>query len=63
MAMVKESVIKMIKGMPKTASLSDIMAELYFKEKVEKGLADAGENRVIPHEKVKIHFKKWLKLK
>lgn len=63
MAPLKESVIKMIKGMPETASLPDIMAELYFREKVEKGLADADKKRVVSHEKVKMHFKKWLKLK
>ncbi len=42
---VKQSVIEMIERLPDDASVEDIMAELYFRQKVDEGLRqlDAGE--------------------
>jgi predicted transcriptional regulator len=31
------------------------------KDSIEKGLADAGEGRVVPHAEVKKRYEKWLK--
>jgi len=56
----KEEVIKMIERMPEEASEADIMAELYFCQKVDSGLNELDEGKGIPHEQVKECLKKWL---
>ena len=56
----KEAVIRLIKGLPEDATLSDIMAELYFRSKVDKGRAQLRNGQGIPHAKAKSHLKKWL---
>lgn len=57
---VKDSVIQMIHKMPDTASVQDIMAELYFRQKVDAGLQALNKNRGIEHSTVKERLKKWL---
>jgi predicted transcriptional regulator len=49
----KQAVIAMIERLPDDASVEDIMAELYFRQKVDEGLRqlDAGEG--IDHEEAK----------
>jgi len=42
---VKDSVIQMIHRMPNTASLQDIMAELYFRQKVDASLQALENNK------------------
>ena len=58
---VKEDIITMIQQMPDDASIADIMAELYFRQKVDKGLRELDEGKGIPHEEVKERMKKWLR--
>ena len=50
---VKNSVIQMISAMPNTASIQDIMAELYFRQKVDAGLQALDDNQGIEHEAIK----------
>ena len=57
---VKDSVIQMIHKMPDTASVQDIMAELYFRQKVDMGLQALDKNMGIDHSTVKERLKKWL---
>ncbi len=45
MGTVKDSVIQMIHRMPNDASVQDIMAELYFRQKVDAGLQALDENK------------------
>lgn len=59
MASLKADVIAMIEQMPDDISVSDIMAELYFKKKVDAGLKALDEGKSIPHEQVKERMKKW----
>lgn len=61
MSQVKEAVIEMIKEMPDDSSLTDIMAELYFRQKVDRGLKELDEGKGIPHKAVRERMKKWLK--
>jgi hypothetical protein len=58
-ATTKDLVIDMIRRLPDDATLADIMAELYFRQKVDKGLQqlDAGEG--IEHEEVKRQLAPW----
>ncbi|MDO9516654.1 MAG: hypothetical protein Q7J10_01265 [Methanosarcinaceae archaeon] len=60
METVKDAVIQMIHNMPDTTSVNDIMAELYFREKVDAGLKALDEGRGIEHQEVKDRVKKWL---
>ena len=56
----KQAVIEMIERLPDEASVEDIMAELYFRQKVDEGLRqlDAGEG--IDHEEAKQRLAKWI---
>ena len=56
----KEAVLRLIAGLPEDASLSDIMAELYFRQKVDKGREQLRRGQGIPHSKAKSRLKKWL---
>ncbi len=57
----KDAVIEMIKQLPKEATVTDIMAELYFRQKVDQGLRqlDAGEG--VDHDEAKRRLGKWLR--
>ncbi|MBW6471145.1 MAG: hypothetical protein K0A90_07995 [Methanosarcinaceae archaeon] len=57
---VKDAVIQMIHDMPKTVSVNDIMAELYFREKVDAGLQALDDGQGIEHQEAKDRVKKWL---
>ena len=56
----KEEVIKMIEQLPDEASVADIMAELYFRQKVDAGLQELDQGKGVPHEQVEERLKKWL---
>jgi predicted transcriptional regulator len=49
---VKQAVLEMIQKMPEDASVPDIMAELFFRERVDEGLRQADGGLTIPHEEV-----------
>jgi predicted transcriptional regulator len=53
MATAKESANKIIDQLPDQATWTDIMYELYVKQKIDAGLKAAAEGRTIPHESVK----------
>ena len=57
---IKQSVIEMIERLPDDTSVEDIMAELYFRQKVDEGLRqlDAGEG--IEHAEVRRKLGRWL---
>lgn len=50
----------MIRMMPEDISVADIMAELYFRQKVDSGLRQLDEGKGLPHEQVKERLGKWL---
>jgi len=60
MTNTKEEVIKMIEQLPDEASVADIMAELYFRQKVDAGLQELDQGKGVPHEQVEERLKKWL---
>lgn len=60
MSRTKEEVIKIIERMPEEASISDIMAELYFCLKVNSGIKELDEGGGIPHAQVREQLGKWL---
>ena len=58
---VKHDVIEMIKQLPDEVGYDDIMAEIYFRQKVDKSLKQIDEGKVISHEEVKQRISKWIK--
>ena len=60
MKTVKDAVIQMIQDMPDSISINDIMAELYFREKVDAGLQTLDDGRGIGHQEAKDRIKKLM---
>ena len=59
--MIKEEIIRLVEKMPDDCTVEDIIYELYFKQKVDKGLQDIQNEDVVPHEEVVQRMEKWLK--
>ncbi len=58
MSPVKEEAKKMIENLPDEATWDDLMYEIYVRQKVEMGLKDIEEGRVVSHEHIKKRFLK-----
>ena len=56
---VKEETIQLIEQMPDDCTVEDILYELYLKQKVDKGLQDIREGRVVEHEEVRQRMARW----
>ena len=50
---IKQDVINMISHLPNECDYDDIMAEIYFKQKVDQGLKEIQAGKVISHEEAK----------
>ncbi|HTW90238.1 MAG TPA: hypothetical protein VMH22_00820 [bacterium] len=57
---VKNEAIEMIERLPDDASMTDIMAEIYFRLKVETGLKELDEGKGITQTVARDRLKKWL---
>jgi ABC-type uncharacterized transport system ATPase subunit len=57
---IKEKVIKMIEELPEDITVSDVMAELYFRQNVDEGLKELDEGKGISHEEAKKRLSRWL---
>ena len=58
---IKEEVIRMIEEFSEDITISDIMAELYFRQNVDEGLKELDEEKAISHEEAKKRLNRWLK--
>ena len=56
----KEASLKLIERLNDDVTYEEIMYELNFLQKIDRGLHDVKEGNVTPHEQVKEEFKKWL---
>lgn len=56
----KEDVRKILDHIPDNASLEDVQYHIYVLEKIEKGLKDVKEGRVLSQEEVEQRMSKWL---
>ncbi len=56
----KEASLKLIERLDDDVTYEEIMYEINFLHKIERGLRDVQEGRVTSHEQVKEEFKKWL---
>jgi predicted transcriptional regulator len=59
-ATIKENVIEMIRRMPNDATVTDIMAELYVRQKVDAGLSQLDNGQSLSHEEVEQRLSRWL---
>lgn len=58
----KDTVRALLDRLPDDCTLDDVVYHLYVIQSVERGLADAAEGRVIPHEQVAMNLRrKWLR--
>ncbi len=56
----KDAVIEMIRRLPDDVTIADIMAELYFRQKVDAGLRQLDQGEGIDHEEAKKRLGPWL---
>jgi predicted transcriptional regulator len=59
--LTREKVIKSIQDLPDSFTIDELIDRLIFIEKVEQGLQQSAEGKVIPHEEVKKIIEKWSK--
>lgn len=57
----KQEAIDLIGKLPEDSSTLDIMAELYFKSKVEKGLEAIEKGELLTQEEVEKEMRSWAK--
>jgi hypothetical protein len=60
MSTAKEEVRRILDRIPDDASLEDIQYHIYVREKIERGLKDIKEDKVLNQEDVEHRMSKWL---
>ena len=60
MATAKDEIRKLLDLLPDDASLEDIQYHIYVREKVERGLEDIQQGRVMSQEEAEKKMAKWL---
>ncbi len=60
MSTPKEEVRKLLDQLPEDSSFEDIQYHIYVREKIERGLKDVKEGRVVSVEEVERRMSKWL---
>lgn len=58
---VKQDVIEMIRNLPDEVDYDEIMAEIYFRQKVDKSLRQIDEGKTISHQEARERVSKWIK--
>lgn len=61
MPTVKEETIKMISSLPDEVDYDEIMAEIYFRKKVDNSLKQIDEGKTITHTEAVKRLSKWIK--
>jgi predicted transcriptional regulator len=57
---IKDNVIEMIRRMPDDATVADIMAELYVRQKIDVGLQQLDAGETLSQEEVEQRLSRWL---
>ena len=60
MSTAKEEVRKTLNQIPDDASFEDIQYHIYVQEKVERGMKDIEEGRLLSQEEIERKMSKWL---
>lgn len=53
MSVVKESARQVLESMPEQCTWDDLLYELYVRQKIDQGLDDLQNGRVVSHEEVR----------
>jgi len=56
----KQNSIRLIEQLPDESSYEDILERILFIQKVDSGLDDIREGRIVSHEEVKNRLAQWL---
>ena len=56
----KEEVRKLLEQLPEDATFEDIQYHIYVREKIERGLRDVNEGRVLGQEEIEQRMARWL---
>ena len=59
MGSAKEEVRRILEQIPDSASFEDIQYHIYVREKIDRGLADVKQGRVIEQAEVERRMRKW----
>ena len=57
----KQATLDLVERLDDDVSFEDIIYELYVLEKIQRGMKDAEEGRVVSHEEAKHRLSRWLK--
>ncbi len=57
----KQAALQLVERLDDDVSFEDIIYELYMLEKIQRGMKDAEEGRVVSHEEAKQRLSRWLK--
>ena len=57
----KQAILQLVERLDDDVSFEDIIYELYVLEKIQRGMRDAEEGRVVSHEEAKQRLSRWLK--
>ena len=60
MASPKQAVLDLLRGLPEDATLEDIQYHLYVLQRLEKGLKEVEEGKVVPEDQMESRFAKWI---
>ncbi|MCK4417671.1 MAG: hypothetical protein KAV99_05845 [Candidatus Latescibacteria bacterium] len=60
MSTPKEEIRKMLDQIPDDVSFEDIQYHIYVREKIERGLKDVEEGRVLSQQEIERRMSKWL---
>ena len=58
--LTRATVIQQIQQLPEQFSIDELMEKLLFIYKLETALEQSEKDQVLPHEKVKEKYQKWL---
>ncbi len=59
-ASTKRDVINAIRRMPEDVTIEQILYELYFRQRVDRGLQELAARKTVSHESVKRSLRRWL---
>ena len=59
MASPKQTVLDLVRDLPDDASLEDIQYHLYVVQRIEKGLTEVEEGKVVSENEMESRFAKW----
>jgi predicted transcriptional regulator len=57
---IKEQVQGLLETLPDDVTYDDIHYHLFVREKIDKGLKDVEEGRILSEEEMEAKFKQWL---